>query len=102
MALQSLRVAIQYHLSVTGDQARDQSMAENTVWIDERLGTLAARAHRDSFSIFAAATRAQRAVPGWAAHGRSAPSAACYDPDASYRYWSEPPTVLPSRYPERF
>ena len=30
----------------------------------------------DSFSIFAAATRAQRAVPGWAAHGRSAPSAA--------------------------
>ncbi len=79
MALQSLRVAIQYHLSVTGDQARDQSMAENTVWIDERLGTLAARAHRDSFSIFAAATRAQRDYES-----------------------TRPTTVLPSRYPERF
>ena len=38
VALQSLRVAVQYHLSVTGDQTRDESMAENTIWIDERLG----------------------------------------------------------------
>ena len=33
-----MRVAIQYHLQVTGDQTRDESMAENTIWLDERLG----------------------------------------------------------------
>ena len=38
VALQSVRVAIQYHLMVTGEQGRDQSMAENTVWIDRHLG----------------------------------------------------------------
>ncbi len=37
-ALQSMRVAIQYHLMVAGDQSRDQSMAENTVWLHQRLG----------------------------------------------------------------
>ncbi len=38
LALQSMRVAIQYHLMVVGDQSRDQSMAENTVWLQRRLG----------------------------------------------------------------
>lgn len=38
LALQSVRVAIQYHLMITGDQSRDQSMAENTVWLHRRLG----------------------------------------------------------------
>ena len=39
VALQSMRVAIQYHLMIAGEQGRDQSMAENTVWIDRHLGT---------------------------------------------------------------
>ncbi|MDE2982046.1 MAG: erythromycin esterase family protein [Gemmatimonadota bacterium] len=38
VALQSMRVAIQYHLMITGEQSRDESMAENTVWIDRQLG----------------------------------------------------------------
>lgn len=38
LAFQSMRVAIQYHLMITGDQSRDQSMAENTVWLHRRLG----------------------------------------------------------------
>ena len=38
VALQSMRVAIQYHLMIAGEQGRDQSMAENTVWIDRHLG----------------------------------------------------------------
>lgn len=38
LALQSMRVAIQYHLMITGDQSRDRSMAENTVWLQQRLG----------------------------------------------------------------
>ncbi len=38
VALQSVRVTIQYHLMITGAQSRDQSMAENTVWIDRQLG----------------------------------------------------------------
>lgn len=38
VALQSLRIATQYHLMFTGGQDRDESMAENTVWIAERPG----------------------------------------------------------------
>ena len=38
VALQSLRVAFQYHLQATGQQSRDQSMAENTEWISRRIG----------------------------------------------------------------
>jgi erythromycin esterase len=38
LALRSLRVAEQYHLMITGEQSRDQSMAENTVWLAEQLG----------------------------------------------------------------
>lgn len=38
LALQSMRVAIQYHLMITDEQSRDQSMAENTVWLQRRLG----------------------------------------------------------------
>ncbi|MDE2804366.1 MAG: erythromycin esterase family protein [Gemmatimonadota bacterium] len=38
VALQSMRVAIQYHLMITGVRGRDESMAENTVWIDRQLG----------------------------------------------------------------
>ena len=38
IALQSLRVAFQYHLSATREQGRDESMAENTVWISNRIG----------------------------------------------------------------
>lgn len=38
LALQSLRVATQYHLSVTEEQSRDQSMAENTVWLSDQGG----------------------------------------------------------------
>ena len=38
VALQSLRVAFQYHLSATGEQWRDESMAENTEWISRRIG----------------------------------------------------------------
>ena len=38
LALQSVRVAIQYHLMIAGDQSRDQSMAENTVWLHRQLG----------------------------------------------------------------
>lgn len=38
LALQSLRVALQYHLMVLGEQTRDQSMAENTAWWLEQLG----------------------------------------------------------------
>ena len=37
-ARQSLRVAEQFHLMITGDQSRDQSMAENTVWLANQLG----------------------------------------------------------------
>ena len=36
-ALQSLRVAFQYHLQDTGEQSRDESMAENTVWLSEQV-----------------------------------------------------------------
>ena len=38
VALQSLRVAVQYHLLFTGEQTRDESMAENTEWISRRIG----------------------------------------------------------------
>ena len=38
VALQSLRVAFQYHLNATGHQRRDESMAENTEWINRRIG----------------------------------------------------------------
>ncbi len=38
VALQSLRVALQYHLMISGEQGRDESMAENTIWIANQLG----------------------------------------------------------------
>ena len=38
IALRSLRVAYQYHLQAVGEQGRDESMAENTVWLSERIG----------------------------------------------------------------
>lgn len=38
VALQSMRVAFQYHLMITGHQGRDESMAENTEWIMDRIG----------------------------------------------------------------
>ena len=38
VALQSLRIAIQFHLHVSGEQYRDKSMAENTEWISRRIG----------------------------------------------------------------
>ena len=38
VAVQSLRVAFQYHLRMTREQSRDESMAENTVWISRRIG----------------------------------------------------------------
>ncbi len=38
VALQSLRVAFQYHLQAIGQQSRDESMAENTEWILRRIG----------------------------------------------------------------
>lgn len=38
LALQSMRVAIQYHLMISDEQSRDESMAENTVWLQRRLG----------------------------------------------------------------
>ena len=38
VALQSLRVAFQYHLRCAEGGNRDEFMAENTVWISERIG----------------------------------------------------------------
>ncbi len=38
LVVQNLRVAIQFHLSATGEQGRDESMAENTIWIADQLG----------------------------------------------------------------
>ena len=38
VALQSLRVAFQFHLDTVGQQLRDESMAENTEWIARRIG----------------------------------------------------------------
>ena len=38
VALQSLRVAFQFHLMITDPQSRDESMAENTEWISRRIG----------------------------------------------------------------
>ena len=38
VALRSMRVAFQYHLMITGHQGRDESMAENTEWIMDRIG----------------------------------------------------------------
>lgn len=38
IALQSLRVAYQYHLQAVGEQSRDESMAENTGWLSDRIG----------------------------------------------------------------
>lgn len=38
VALQSLRVAVQYHLHITRAQSRDESMAENVGWISDRIG----------------------------------------------------------------
>ena len=38
VALQSMRVAFQYHLMFTGHQGRDESMAENTEWVMDRIG----------------------------------------------------------------
>ena len=38
IARQSLRVAVQYHLSDTREQSRDESMAENTIRLSERIG----------------------------------------------------------------
>ena len=39
VTLRALRVAVQYHLSVTGAQSRDESMAENTIWLSDRIGS---------------------------------------------------------------
>lgn len=39
VALQSLRVAVQYHLKTAEDGNRDEFMAENTEWINRRIGT---------------------------------------------------------------
>ena len=39
VALRALRVAFQYHLRATGEQLRDESMAENTIWLAERMGS---------------------------------------------------------------
>jgi erythromycin esterase len=36
--LRSLRVSVQYDLMISGDQGRDESMAENTVWLADHLG----------------------------------------------------------------
>ena len=38
VALQSLRVAFQYHLMEAEDENRDEFMAENTVWISRQIG----------------------------------------------------------------
>ena len=38
VARQALRVAFQYHLNATGVQWRDESMAENTIWLSDRIG----------------------------------------------------------------
>ncbi len=38
VALQSLRVAFQFHLRIAGEQTRDAYMAENTEWISRRVG----------------------------------------------------------------
>jgi len=38
VALQSLRVAFQFHLDESREQDRDESMAENTEWISRRIG----------------------------------------------------------------
>ncbi len=38
IAVQNFRVAVQFHLSATGEQGRDESMAENTIWIADQLG----------------------------------------------------------------
>ena len=38
VALQSHRVAFQFHMQAVGAQSRDESMAENTVWLSERTG----------------------------------------------------------------
>ncbi len=38
VALQSLRVAFQFHLMTSGLQSRDESMAENTAWIHRQQG----------------------------------------------------------------
>ena len=38
VTLRALRVAVQYHLGVTGEQSRDESMAENTIWLSDRIG----------------------------------------------------------------
>ena len=38
LILRSLRVAYQYHLLYSGGQSRDESMAENTIWLSERIG----------------------------------------------------------------
>ena len=192
VALQSIRVAIQYHLMITGEQGRDESMAENTVWIDRHLGpgtrmvlwahnfhvsaqpgaqgSFLRRAYGDAMAIVgfsheagtftavhqrgssylglsehilgtplplsyehylstAAAPRyvvdlrnrdTSSTAVSWLAGPRSFRAiGCCYDPGASYRYWSQSPlqewydvlihyestrptTVLPSRYPTSF
>ena len=38
LALQSMRVAIQYHEANHTGQTRDESMAENTIWVTDQLG----------------------------------------------------------------
>ena len=38
VALQSLRVAVQYHLMIAREQSRSESMAENIAWINGRIG----------------------------------------------------------------
>ena len=38
ITLRSLRVAYQYHLFYSGGQSRDESMAENTLWLSDRIG----------------------------------------------------------------
>ena len=38
VTLRALRVAFQYHLRATGTQSRDESMAENTAWLSDRIG----------------------------------------------------------------
>ena len=192
VALQSMRVAIQYHLMITGGQGRDESMAENTVWIQRQLGpgarmvlwahnfhvsaqpgaqgSFLRRAYGDAMVIvgfsheagtFTAVLQRGASYLGLTEHTLAAPlplsyehylstpaapryvvdlrnrntSSAgaswlagsrsfraigcCYDPGASYRYWSQSPlpewydvlihyestrptVVLPSRYPTSF
>lgn len=105
VALQSLRVAVQYHLLIAEEQTRDESMAKNTEWIIRRIEP-DRRIRPDSYERYLSSAAVPRFVldlrkldtdsaeSSWLAATRPFRFiGCCYDPDTAGDYWQPWPIV---------